>query len=83
MDRQPALDRLRWGGSALLSSLLLLASCISSDPPPPWGTHQMVPDLNADFREFAGATTDFDRTEVLAWRLDSSERRDRLEIGWI
>jgi hypothetical protein len=61
--------------------LVLVASCGSSDPPPPWDTHQMVRELTSELRQFEGLTSDFDQTEVLAWRLDARGNKDRVEIA--
>lgn len=48
--------------------LCLVVACGRTDPPVPWDMAQMVRELTSDFRRYERLTSDFDQTEVLAWR---------------
>jgi len=43
----------------------------------------MVRELTSELRQFEGLGTDFDRSEVLAWRVDLRDTRDRVEIALV
>jgi len=43
----------------------------------------MVAELTSELRRFEGLPTDFDQVEVLAWRVDARDSKDRVEIALI
>ena len=43
----------------------------------------MVAELTSELRRFEGLPTDFHQVEVLAWRVDARDSKDRVEIALI
>jgi hypothetical protein len=61
--------------------IISLAACGASDPSPPWDINLMVRELTTELREFEGLASDFDRFELLAWRVDGREEDQAVEIA--
>jgi hypothetical protein len=61
--------------------IVSLTACGPSDPSPPWDTDRMARDLTSDLRRFEGLATDFDRFELLAWRVDAREGDGVVQIA--
>jgi hypothetical protein len=51
--------------------LLSVASCAPPDPNPPWEPEEMLAQLMPELRHFEGAPSEFSKTEILAWRIDT------------
>ena len=60
--------------AVITTIMVLVSSCGPSDARPPWDTDQMLRELTSELRQFEGLTTDFDQSEVLAWRVDEMKR---------
>ena len=63
---------------AVAAIFVLVASCGLNDSRPPWDTAQMVSELMSELRQFEGLTTNLDQVEVLAWRVDARDAKDRV-----
>jgi hypothetical protein len=65
------------------SSAVLGTSCTPSDPQPPWDINQMLAEVASELRDSEVVASEFSRPEVLAWRVDARDNRDRIEIALI